>query len=246
MIFEISSVEEKLECVEEEISHAFSLNERVLIDRIPARDVQVLPICDLPPKPKISTREGQARLVHDLASIELQAMELAIRGLYEFPNAPIEFRRELADLARSEASYLKLCLNCLKELGYRWGHWPVHIALWQTVSVDDSLLERIFIVHRYLEASGLDAGASILNRLSGVADKACWPTISIIVSEEVGHVEFGSRWFRKICEVERKNSEGEFKRLYEKLSLRAPRRERASLTLRRQAGFTETELALMN
>ena len=245
LIFYQTDILEKLLGVESAIDEALHLEQSVFINRNLARDCQVLKVCDLPPKPKISTREGQARLVHDLASIELQAMELALRGLYEFPEAPPQFRTELAALARDEASHLKLCLATLQTFGFQWGHWPVHTALWQSVSTEDTLLERIFIVHRYLEASGLDAGDSILTRLSGVAQKQCLATISLIVSEEVGHVEFGSRWFRYVCELENKDPEVEFARLYRQMSERSPRRERPSLKLRRLAGFSENELTLL-
>src|SRR5688572_7772101 len=66
----------------------------------PGRDVQIFPINKLPPKKGLSTREGQARLLHDLASIELQAMELGVRTLAEYPEAPARFRVELAEITR--------------------------------------------------------------------------------------------------------------------------------------------------
>lgn len=243
LIFYIPQVLKKLAHLEAAIEEALSLKQSIFITGDLGRDAQVLKTCHLPNKPKLSTREGQARLIHDLASIELQAMELAIRTLYEFVDAPVEFRNELAQLAKAEASHLRLCLQTLKNLGFDWGDWPIHTALWQMVSVKDSLLERVFIVHRYLEASGLDAGDSILTRLSGVRDKVCLDCVSLIVGEEVGHVEFGSRWFRKICELENKNSEIEFRRLYDQISLRAPRKEKTSARLRRMAGFSESELS---
>jgi uncharacterized ferritin-like protein (DUF455 family) len=71
------------------------------------RDVQILPIRELPPKKGLSSKEGQARLLHDLASIELQAMELGARTLAEFPQAPSGFREQLAVITLEEASHLK-------------------------------------------------------------------------------------------------------------------------------------------
>ena len=126
----------------------------------PGRDVQILKPSGLPDKKGLSTREGQARLVHDLASIELQAMELGLRTLTEFPLAPREFRQELAQVTAEEGKHLGLCLTALVELGYPWGSFPTHTALWECTDAQDSLLGRIVIVHRYLEGSGFVGGGA--------------------------------------------------------------------------------------
>ena len=242
LIFYIPDILKKMGGLNAAIEEALSLSKRHLIDQPIARDVPLLKACDLPVKLKLSTAEGQARLIHDLANIELQAMELALRTLYEYPESPLDFRRELAEIARSEAFHLKLCLETLKTLNFTWGHWPIHLALWQSVSAQDSLIERIFIVHRYLEASGLDAGAAILSRLSGVSDKRCLKTIGQIVKDEIEHVDFGSKWFRYFCLADSKNPDSEFSVLLEKFSKMIPRKERPSYELRRRAGFSEYEL----
>ena len=140
-----------------------------VVPRAPGRDIQVVMADELPAKKGLSFKEGQARLLHDLASIELQAMELCLRSLSEFPEAEDAFRQELATIALSEGSHLQLCLDGIERLGYKWGDWPVHLALWHSTAPSDSLLDRILIVHRYLEGSGLDAGDTLLRRLSGVA-----------------------------------------------------------------------------
>src|SRR5271170_7304701 len=100
------------------------------------RDVQILPIRALPDKPGLASKEGQARLLHDLASIELQAMELGVRTLAEFPDAPQTFREELCEVTRDEARHLRLCLDGLEDLGMPWGSFPVHNALWRAAGGD--------------------------------------------------------------------------------------------------------------
>src|SRR4051812_47649817 len=155
----------------------------------PGRDVQIRPIRELPPKKGLSFREGQARLLHDLASIELQAMELGLRTLAEFPEAPKAFREELAQVTFEESRHLRLCLEGMLELEMPWGSFPTHLGLWQSVSADDSLLDRILIVHRYLEGSGLDASDTLLRRLSGVKGSVAVRAVEVIRREEVGHVQ---------------------------------------------------------
>lgn len=209
------------------------------------RDIKVVSPADLPNKPGLSSKLGQARLLHDLANIELQAMELAVRSYVEYPEAPASFRKELAELALSEGRHLQLCLEGLISLEVPWGHWDAHLSLWNLVAPEDSLLDRILIVHRYLEGSGLDAGESILRRLSGVGDKQVRSCVRTIVDEEVDHVMFGSRWFRYFCEQERRDPEKEFAARIPRIAHLAPRRERLSHELRKKAGFTTAELATL-
>jgi uncharacterized ferritin-like protein (DUF455 family) len=209
------------------------------------RDVEVVPMHLLPPKLGLSHPSGQARLLHDLANIELQAMELAVRTLHEFPEAPVDFRSELAEIALSESRHLGLCLKGIEARGSKWGDWQVHLALWNTVAESDSLLSRILIVHRYLEGSGLDAGESILRRLAGVADKGTRDVVKIIVDEEVGHVLFGSQWYHRIATSEKVDVEKDFARRMAEISVVAPRRERIARDVRTRAGFTPFELDVL-
>ncbi|HEY8271952.1 MAG TPA: DUF455 family protein [Pseudobdellovibrionaceae bacterium] len=210
----------------------------------PARDVEVLDSKLHPPKVGFSKIEGQARMLHDLASIELQAMEIGLRTLAEFPEAPPDFREELVEVTVSEANHLRLCLEGIQDLGFKWGDWPVHCALWDAVSAEDSLLDRILIVHRYLEGSGLDAGSYLMQRLDGVRDgKLARQIVGQINFEEIGHVGFGSQWYRKICQLEKIDATEDFPRRMEALRMKLPKRmEKINRELRRQAGFTEQEI----
>lgn len=216
------------------------------------RDIQVLEPKLHPDKKGFSLKEGQARMLHDLASIELQAMELALRTLVEFEqefqqeefkNYKNEFQNELYALTLSEAKHLQMCLEGIQSLGYNWGDWPVHTALWDTVSAEDSLLDRILIVHRYLEGSGLDAGDTIIRRLNGVHDWGALKIMKMINFEEIDHVQFGSQWYRKICITNHLDPEYDFKNRIQQLRHKLPKRvERLNLELRKKAGFTESEI----
>lgn len=209
----------------------------------PARDAQVLDPKLHPDKKGFATREGQARMLHDLASIELQALELGLRTLIEFPEAPAGFREELAAVTSGEADHFRLCLEALQDLGHPWGTWPVHTALWSAVDAKDTLLDRILIVHRYLEGSGLDAGETLLRRLSGSPVGPGHKVVGQIVREEIGHVEFGSRWYREICRLEKLDAAQDFETRYGSIKARLPRRiEKISHELRRRAGFSEGEI----
>lgn len=242
--FSISDVQDKINQLPSAITEALGLTQSIREFNL-GRDVQVVAPAELPPKPGLASKVGQARLLHDLASIELQAMELAVRTLTEFPEAHPEFRSELAEIAMDEGRHFSLCLKGIEALGFRWGDWPAHISLWNTVGAEDTLLDRILIVHRYLEGSGLDAGDSILRRLTGVPGRAMKDIVNVIVREEVRHVAFGSRWYRTVAEENGVDPERDFARRIERIARVAPRRERLARDLRLRAGFTLGEISAL-
>lgn len=209
----------------------------------PARDVEIRELRELPPKPGLSTALGQSRLLHDLASIELQALELCVRTLGEYPDAPREFRDELIEVARDEGRHLQLCLDALDDLSHPWGSFPTHLGLWRAVAEGEPLLDRILIVHRYLEGSGLDASDTILKRLGGVKAPEAAHAIGVIRRDELGHVRFGSRWYREIARRSGLEPGDDFGPRLNAIAHRVPRRlEPIRRELRLSAGFTPREL----
>ncbi len=245
MVFETLSVRQKIQELEGAIDLAFRAPIRDFpVD--PGRDAEILEPGQLPPKKGLSFKEGQARLLHDLASIELQAMELGLRTLHEFPEAPVGFREELVEVVRSEGRHLTLCLDGIEKLGFQWGDWGIHNRLWAAVDATDSLLDRILIVHRYMEGSGLDAGDTLLKRLDAVLESPLHHVTKVIVEEEIGHVEFGSRWYREVCRSEKIDPQDDFGTRLESFRWRIPKRiEKISRRLRTQAGFTDYEITYL-
>ncbi len=227
----------------ESACHRILRGEEFRVPLRPGRDLEVVAIKDLPAKKGIGSLEGQSRLMHDLASIELQAMELAFRTLCEYPEAPQAFKEQLAHIAIEESEHLQDCLEVLDILGKPWGTYPVHLALWQSVHQDDSLLDRILIVHRYLEGSGLDAGETLLRRLRGMGEGPILKVVERIHREEIAHVQFGSLWYREICKNQKLNPQDDFSQRLNSLFRRIPRRlEPIQTELRKQAEFTDSEI----
>jgi uncharacterized ferritin-like protein (DUF455 family) len=244
MVLNQASVFRKLEQIE--LTIQLALTNDALLESVPdqpARDVLVAIPEFHPAKKGLSYKEGQARLLHDLASIEMQAMELGLRTLIEFPQAPKLFREQLADVVLSEARHLKLCLQGIETLGFQWGFVPVHTLLWASTAKSDSLLDRILIVHRYLEGSGLDAGETLLRRLSGVEESCVHKAAKTIFEEEIGHVLFGSNWYRELCKADQLDPEVDYPSRMQSLRRILPKRiEPISRLQRRRAGFSETEI----
>lgn len=241
----ICDVREKIRALPDSIERAWKKDPQALAipSVAPGRDLLVLARGRRGNKKGLSTIEGQRRLLHDLANIELQAMELAFRSFIEYPEAPQEFREQMADLAISESKHLELCLDQLEKLNYQWGQWPVYLSLWNAVSVEDSLLDRLLIVHRYLEASGLDAGVSLLKRLAQSQAPMLEKAVKKITEEEVGHVEFGSVWYQKFCREQKLDPDQDFKTRMHSLALKLPKRfEVIDYQIRKKAGFTDSEI----
>lgn len=236
------SIDEKIGSLESQVQRALT-GELFSIPECPARDIEVWQKGRHPAKKGLSFVEGQARLLHDIANIELQAMELALRTLCEYPDADPIFREQLAVLTLSEGQHLKMCVQGLRGLGYEWGHWPIHMALWNAVDTADSLIDRIFIVHRYLEGSGLDSGKSLIERFSQIPPNKTVEIVKVISDEELEHVQFGSFWYREFCAQQKLDADHKFKQLLQDLLPRLPRRmEPVNSELRRQAHFNESEI----
>ncbi len=242
--FEVPNVWEKIDQIQKACNEAMNLKEPYFgAQEDPARDVELLHPKLHPPKKGFSSAEGQARMLHDLANIELQAMELCVRTLAEFPEAPHGFREELVAVGISESQHLRMCLEGIESLGFKWGDWPVHSALWRAVDREDNILDRILIVHRYLEGSGLDAGDTLIRRLEGTDGKLIQKIVKQINFEEIGHVDFGSRWYREICKSKGIDSNDDFISRMDSLRVRLPKRvEPIHRELRTKAGFTESEI----
>lgn len=237
-----SAIDGKISALENQVHRAL-LGEVFQIPVMPERDIEIWQKARHPAKKGLSFVEGQARLLHDMANIELQAMELALRTLCEYPDAATTFREQLAALTLSEGQHLKMCIQGLRDLGYEWGHWPIHMALWNAVSETDSLIDRIFIVHRYLEGSGLDSGKSLIERFSQIPPNKTAEIMKVISDEELGHVQFGSFWYREFCKQQRLDADHTFKKLLKDLLPRLPRRmEPVNIELRRHADFNESEI----
>ena len=242
MLLTTRDVWSKLEQVDESLERALVSPQSLEVPELPGRDITYLPINLLSGKIGISSEEGQQKLLHDLANIELQAMELGLRTLIEFSWAPEEFRQQLVTIVKEEAKHLKMCLQGIEHLGGHWGKWPVHLGLWAAPHKKDSLLERVFIVHSYLEGSGLDAGDTILRRLSGFKSSVVQEVVKVIVDEEVGHVDFGSRWYKEFCQKQNVDEKIFFQRLLKKLMVRHPRKDKICTPLRKESGFDLDEI----
>jgi len=192
--------------------------------------------------PSLASLEGRAALIHSIAHIELNAVDLAADVVWRFSSMPDEFYRDWIKIAAEEAFHFTLLRAHLVELGFDYGAFPAHNALWEMAErTKGDILARIGLVPRTLEARGLDASPAVKRRLVGAGDHKVGGILDVILRDEIGHVAAGNRWYRWVCEkrgVEPISTYAELVKLYQAPKLRGP----FNFEARKMAGFTEDEL----
>ncbi len=238
-IRKIRSLEQKL--LETEFSTASDLAiEKVSQPGRPALPVHVHP--SEVKRRRLGSIEGRIALVHAIAHIEFNAMNLALDAVYRFRDMPQQYYRDWMRVASEESIHFQLLSQRLEELGSYYGALPAHGGMWaMAVETDYDVMVRMALVPRVLEARGLDVTPPMLEKLSAVNDSATVAIFERILNDEVEHVKIGNRWFGALCEQRGLSTDETFKSLlhkHGKAALRGPFNKPA----RRKAGFSEAEL----
>ncbi len=170
----------------------------------PARPSQ--PVLKAPrdmPRRRINRgRAGRVALIHALAHIELNAIDLAWDLIARFTGEclPRAFYDDWVGVAEEEAKHHALLARRLGELGAEYGALPAHDGLWQAAAATaDDLLARLAVVPLVLEARGLDVTPVMVARLDAVDDPKSAAILRLIYQDEIGHVAAGRRWFEWLC-----------------------------------------------
>ena len=224
------------------ISHSFDSQNLCLPGR-PIKPDLVAP--KFVPKRKMDTVEGRAILWHSLAHIEFNAMNLALDAIWRFPNMPSDYYEDWLRVAKEEAYHFSLINAHLQSFGFRYGDFPAHNSLWEMVErTTDSVIARMALVPRTMEARGLDAVPEIRDRFQQIKDERAVEILEIILHDEIGHVLIGNRWFNFLCANDGLSPVVTYRELAEKYhapTLRGP----FNFDAREQAGFSSEELSLL-
>lgn len=194
------------------------------------------------PRRRIGTPEGQAALLHAVAHIEFNAINLACDAAYRFLGLPLEYYADWLQIAAEEAYHFSLVQARLHELGYGYGDFPAHDGLWElAVKTADDPLQRMALVPRVMEARGLDVTPGMIARFRNIGDLATAAVLEIILRDEIGHVAAGTRWFQYLCDERGLEPESTYFSLLQQ-HLRNGIACPLNTEARRQAGFTANEL----
>ena len=195
------------------------------------------------PKRKLGSAEGVAAFFHAIAHVEFMAIYLAWDILYRFRGLPIAFYQDWLRIADEEAQHFELIDIHLKSLGLNYGDLPAHNGLWDhATDTANDLLARLAIVPRCMEARGLDVTPGIINKFKNQNDAASVQLLTRILTDEVGHVERGSYWFKFVCAQENIEPEAKYKELITKYYLGGKPKGPFNREMRIIAGFSNAEL----
>ncbi|NDY96993.1 ferritin-like domain-containing protein [Wenzhouxiangella limi] len=194
------------------------------------------------PRRGLGSVEGRQALIHAIAHIEFNAINLGLDAALRFPGMPDGFYRDWLSVAADEARHFAMLNARLGELGTTYGDLPAHNGLWEMAEkTAHDVLIRMALVPRVLEARGLDVTPGMIDRLAAVGDEETVALLQVILEEEEEHVAIGSRWFRALCAQRKLEPEATFRRLLEEY-FNGPLRGPFNLDARRRAGFSAEEI----
>lgn len=213
----------------------------------PCRDIgrPTRPVCvppDALPQRRAVDREGRVALLHAIAHIEFNAINLALDAAWRFHALGADFVRDWLGVAIEESYHFSLIAEALGRLNVAYGDVPAHAGLWNLAeqTVDDPLV-RMALVPRLMEARGLDAMPPIFRSFQGIGDKPVLRALSVIARDEVRHVALGDYWFRRLCQHQGLSVPETYQALIERYQAPWPRRP-LNKAARQAAGFGLDEI----
>jgi uncharacterized ferritin-like protein (DUF455 family) len=195
------------------------------------------------PKRKLGTPEGVSAFFHAIAHVEFVAIYLAWDLLYRFRGMPGQFYQDWLRIADEEAQHFELISIHLQTMRVNYGDLPAHSGLWDHAKdTADDLLARLAMVPRCMEARGLDVTPAIIARFKQLGDDASVALLTRILTDEVGHVERGSYWFKFVCEQQGFEAEAKYRQLIKQYYQGGKPKGPFNREMRITAGFSNPEL----
>ncbi len=220
-----------------DIAHAFP---PVAVPGRPARP-QLVPPARVPRR-GLGTTRGRAALLHAVAHIEFNAINLALDAVARYPEMPKSYYRDWWRVAVEEGRHFALLTEHLAALGFAYGDFPAHDGLWDAArKTADDCLARMALVPRVLEARGLDVTPGLRARLAAAGDVRAAEILDEILRDEIGHVAIGNHWFHYLCTRRRLDPTGAFRELCIRYG-QSPPRPPFNVEARLASGFTREEL----
>ena len=159
------------------------------------------------PRRRLGSPQGRGALLHAVAHIELNAIDLAADMIARFSNHARLRREDVPDfitdwssVCDDEARHFIMLADRLDDLGLSYGDHPAHNGLWEAAQTTcDNFPARVAIAPLVLEARGLDVTPGMIARLKSVGDHESAALLEVIYAEEIGHVAIGARWFKYLA-----------------------------------------------
>lgn len=154
------------------------------------------------PRRRPGSEAGRIALLHALAHIELNAVDLHWDIIARFADQPMPlgFYDDWVKAADEESRHFNLICDCLEAMGSHYGALPAHAGMWRAAedTVED-LKGRLAVVPMVLEARGLDVTPGMIEVFRKQGSAQAIAALEVIYAEEVAHVAYGSKWFNWLC-----------------------------------------------
>ena len=194
------------------------------------------------PRRNFNSLKGRLTLVHAIAHIEFNAINLALDAVYRFQAMPEQFYTDWCRVAAEEARHFTMLSDYLESHGMSYGDLSAHNGLWEmAVKTDFDVMVRMALVPRVLEARGLDVTPGMIKKLRSTGDTRLIEILQVIFDEEIGHVKIGTHWYKTLCEQRKLEPEQTFLQLIEKY-MQGAKFGPFETEARVEAGFTHKEM----
>ncbi len=139
----------------------------------------------------------RGKLLHFFGNHELLATELMALVLLKFPDAPPAFRQGVLKTLQDEQEHTRLYMERMKSCGIALGDFPVSGYFWRCVAPMAHPIDYVAGLCLTFEQANLDFAGYYGRALGTVGDAGSAKLLEKIYRDEIGHVAYGLKWFRR-------------------------------------------------
>lgn len=139
----------------------------------------------------------RGRLLHFFGNHELLATELMALVLLRFPDAPPAFRRGVLATLKDEQEHTRLYMKRMQACGIQFGELPVSGYFWRSVAGMEDPMDYVAGLCLTFEQANLDFARHYGRCFGEVGDADSAKLLEKIYRDEIGHVAYGLKWFRR-------------------------------------------------
>ena len=152
---------------------------------------------DFPGMHRLDQERERGRLLHFFANHELLATELMALVLLRFPEAPAAFRKGVLQTLKDEQEHTRLYIERMKACGIQFGELPVSGYFWRCVAPMENPIDYVAGLCLTFEQANLDFARDFARGFANVGDATTAKLLDRIYHDEIGHVAYGLKWFRR-------------------------------------------------
>ncbi|MEO1777690.1 MAG: ferritin-like domain-containing protein [Pseudomonadota bacterium] len=165
------------------------------------------------PRRRPGSPQGRIALLHAVAHIELNAVDLHWDIIARFAHVPMPmgFYDDWVKAADEESKHFNLMCDCLEAMDSQYGALPAHAGMWRAAEdTATDFMGRLAVVPMVLEARGLDVTPGMIEIFRKAGADGAVAALETIYAEEVAHVAYGSKWFHFLCGRENRDPKEAF------------------------------------